>query len=76
MAASHSRGCPGEADCETGQRGYPQRLAKNLPDRFQIAVDPRTPGDQGPTFTGKRRVPAGQTFTAEPGGLSPQVTIP
>ena len=63
----------GEADCETGQRGYPQRLAKNLPERLQIAVDPRTPGDQGPTFTGKRRVPDGQTFSAEPGGLAPQV---
>jgi len=63
----------GEADCETGQRGYPERLAKQLPERLKIAVDPRTPGDQGPTFTGKRRVPAGQTFTAEPGGLAPQV---
>jgi virulence factor Mce-like protein len=63
----------GEADCETGQRGYPERLAKNLPSNLKIAVDPRTPGDQGPTFTGKRRVPDGQTFTAEPGGLAPKV---
>jgi virulence factor Mce-like protein len=66
----------GEADCETGQRGYPRRLASNLPERFQVAVDPRTPGDQGPTFTGRPRVPEGQTFTAEPGGLAPQVANP
>ena len=66
----------GEADCETGQRGYPERLAKNLPPEYKIAVDPRTPGDQGPTYTGKPRVPAGQTFTAEPGGLAPKVVAP
>lgn len=66
----------GEADCETGQRGYPRRLAKNLPADLEIAVDPRTPGDQGPTYKGKARVPEGQTFTAEPGGLAPQVVDP
>jgi virulence factor Mce-like protein len=66
----------GNADCETGQRGYPRRLAKNLPADLEIAVDPRTPGNQGPTYTGKRRVPDGQTFTAEPGGLAPQVVTP
>ena len=61
----------GNADCETGQRGFPARLTK-LPGR-NIVTDPRTPGNQGPTYTGKRRVPDGQTFTAEPGGLAPQV---
>jgi virulence factor Mce-like protein len=66
----------GEADCETGQRGYPERAAKNLPSDLKIAVDPRTPGDQGPTYTGRRRVPDGQTFTAEPGGLAPEVATP
>ena len=29
-------------------------------------LNPRTPGAQGPTFTGLPRVPAGQTFTAVP----------
>jgi hypothetical protein len=64
----------GNADCETGQRGYPRRLAENLPAQYDIAVDARTPGDQGPTYTGLRRVPPGETFTAEPGGLAPKVT--
>jgi len=63
----------GEADCETGQRGYPRRLATNLPEDLEIVVDARTPGDQGPTYTGRPRVPEGQTFTAEPGGLAPEV---
>ena len=66
----------GEADCESGQRGYVERAARNVPERFKIAVDPRTPGDQGPTYTGKPRVPDGQTFTAEPGGLAPEVVLP
>jgi virulence factor Mce-like protein len=61
----------GNADCETGQRGYMRRLTQ-LPDR-DIVTNPRTPGNQGPTYTGKRRVPEGQTFTAEPGGLAPEV---
>jgi virulence factor Mce-like protein len=63
----------GDADCESGQRGYPERLAQRLPERFRIAVDPRTPGSQGPTFTGRPRVPDGQTFSAEPAGRAPQV---
>ena len=61
----------GNADCETGQRGYPARLTK-LPGR-NVVTDPRTPGNQGPTYSGKRRVPEGQKFTAEPGGLAPEV---
>lgn len=56
----------GNADCETGQRGYPRRLAANAAPNLQVATDPRTPGNQGPTFKGRTRVPAGQTFTAEP----------
>jgi hypothetical protein len=66
----------GAADCESGQRGYLPRLAKKLPANFNVVVDPRTPGDQGPTFKGRPRVPAGQTFTAEPGGIAPQVVDP
>lgn len=56
----------GNADCENGQRGYPERLANGAPPEFDIATDARTPGNQGPTFTGLPRVPEGQTFTAEP----------
>jgi virulence factor Mce-like protein len=56
----------GNADCETGQRGYPRRLAVNAPAGLQVATDARTPGDQGTTFTGRKRVPEGETFTAEP----------
>jgi hypothetical protein len=60
----------GNADCESGQRGYPFRLARNAPPDLAIAVDPRTPGNQGPTFRGQPRVPADQTFSAEPTGTA------
>jgi hypothetical protein len=63
----------GEADCETAARRYGVRAAEGTPPQFDIALDPRTPGDQGTTFTGRDRVPEGQTFTAEPGGLAPPV---
>ena len=56
----------GNADCENGQRGYVERLAKTASPELKIAIDPRTPGSQGTTFTGRPRVPEGQTFTAEP----------
>jgi hypothetical protein len=63
----------GNADCEAGQRGYPQRAATGLPPNLNIAVDARTPGSQGPTFKGRASVPAGQTFSARPNGIAPQV---
>lgn len=72
----------GNADCEDGQRGYPNGpLAKGLGprdrQRFQHEVsDPRTPGNQGPTYRklvdghgvglNPSHVPAGETFDAEP----------
>jgi virulence factor Mce-like protein len=56
----------GRADCEAGQRGYVERQARFYDPRFKIARDPRSAGLQGPTFAGRPRVPAGQTFTAEP----------
>jgi ABC-type transporter Mla subunit MlaD len=56
----------GEADCEGGQRGWVERNGRGLPDSYRVAVDPRTPGIQGPTFKGRPRVPKGQTFTAIP----------
>ena len=61
----------GNADCESGQRGYPERLATGSPETLNIVVDPRTPGNQGPTFKGRARVPDGQTFSAEPTGIAP-----
>jgi hypothetical protein len=54
----------GEADCESGQRGYPGD---------GIFTNHRTPGNQGPTFKGRPRVPAGQSFSAEPTGIAPSV---
>ena len=56
----------GNADCEGGQRGYPTKIARYAPPGVNIAVDPRTPGNQGPTFTGRAKVLPGQTFTRAP----------
>ena len=63
----------GRADCEAGQRGYPEGpLAVNAPpvdvdgDPVHWVVDPHTPGNQGPTYAGRNRVPEGQTFSREP----------
>ena len=56
----------GRADCETGQRGFLERQARFFPEKYHVARDPRSPGLQGPTFTGRPRVPKGQTFAAEP----------
>jgi phospholipid/cholesterol/gamma-HCH transport system substrate-binding protein len=56
----------GNADCETGQRGYPKKLNTFDPQHRNLAVDPHTPGDQGATFHGLTHVPAGETFTRNP----------
>jgi phospholipid/cholesterol/gamma-HCH transport system substrate-binding protein len=56
----------GRADCETGQRGWLERNAGGLDKQYRVNLNPRTPGVQGPTFTGKPRVPKGQTYTAAP----------
>jgi hypothetical protein len=56
----------GRADCEAGQRGFLERQARFFPKQYHVARDPRSPGLQGPTFTGRTRVPKGETFTAEP----------
>jgi virulence factor Mce-like protein len=56
----------GNADCEAGQRGYPQRLNNFDPQHRNFAVDQHTPGDQGPTFAGRAHVPAGETFSRNP----------
>ncbi len=56
----------GNADCEAGQRGYLERQATFAPEDLNVVVDPATPGNQGPTYTGRRRVPEGQTFSRRP----------
>ncbi len=55
----------GNADCEGGQRGYL--------DEGQVSTNHRTPGSQGPTYSGRARVPEGQSFSAEPNGIAPSV---
>ena len=56
----------GNADCESGQRGYVERMNLYGDKRFKTAVDPHIPGNQGTTFTGRDRVPEGQTFSRQP----------
>jgi hypothetical protein len=56
----------GFADCETGQRGYPQKLNFFDPKGRKLDMDQHTPGDQGPTYHGRQRVPAGESFTRNP----------
>jgi hypothetical protein len=56
----------GNADCETGQRGYPKKLNQFDPQHRNLALDSHTPGNQGPTFNGRARVPKGETFSRNP----------
>ncbi|MGI8411645.1 MAG: MlaD family protein [Solirubrobacteraceae bacterium] len=56
----------GAADCETGQRGYPKQLNHFDPQHRALGLDQHTPGDQGPTFAGRARVPVGETFSRDP----------
>jgi virulence factor Mce-like protein len=61
----------GNADCEWGQRGYLQQLAPGrTAEPRNIAMDPETPGIQGPTYTGRARVLPGQTFDRLPDGVA------
>ncbi len=56
----------GNADCETGQRGYPRQLNYFDPQHRLFDTDQHTPGNQGPTYAGRAHVPAGETFTRNP----------
>jgi hypothetical protein len=57
----------GNADCESGQRGYPTKATHyNTDPTLQIATDPHYPGNSGTTESGRPRVPKGQTFTRLP----------
>ena len=65
----------GNADCETGQRGYPLKLNHYDPQGRNLDTDAHTPGDQGATFSGRAHVPAAETFTRTPetGPVTPSV---
>ena len=53
------------ADCEQGQRGYPTHLANGIDPSRELVGDADHPRRcRAPTFTGRPRVPAGQTFSA------------
>ena len=53
----------GTADCEIGQRGYQLKQNVNDPQQRPFVSDAYTPGDQGTTWAGRPRVPAGETFS-------------
>jgi ABC-type transporter Mla subunit MlaD len=65
-------GADGRADCESGQRGYVERLNAYAPPEIKTVVDPHLPGLSGTTFTGRPRVPRGQTFSRVP-EIGPQL---
>jgi hypothetical protein len=56
----------GNADCETGQRGYAKKLNYFDPQGRNLVSDAHNPGDQGPTYAGRTRVPAHETFSRTP----------
>jgi virulence factor Mce-like protein len=56
----------GNADCETGQRGYPLKLNHLDPAGRNLATDVHSPGIQGTTFAGAAHVPKGETFNRNP----------
>lgn len=67
----------GTADCEIGQRGYAYQVNEIGDQSYHIAIDPHTPGSQGPNYAkldkqghghglGPARVPEGETYTREP----------
>jgi hypothetical protein len=62
----------GNADCESGQRGYVRKLNHFDPQGRNLETDPHIPGDQGTTFAGRGHVPAGETFSRNP-QIGPQV---
>jgi virulence factor Mce-like protein len=64
----------GNADCETGQRGYQKQLNSLDPQHRQLVTDAHTPGIQGATWTGLSRVPPGETFSRAP-VTGPQLAV-
>ncbi len=84
---AHAVDNAGRADCSGGQNGVPQRLYKYGQPRFKVAVDSvgldqygyplgptyKTFGPGGGEGLGPAQVPAGETFTARPGGIAAQL---
>ncbi len=81
----------GAADCEAGQRGYIDTTASPYAAGTKythVISDPHNPVGYaaGPTYAyfdrngahglGPTRVPAGETFTRDPGGLAAQIPAP
>jgi virulence factor Mce-like protein len=62
----------GNADCETGQYGYPLKLNHLDPQGRSLETDAHAPGDQGTTWSGLSRVPPGETYSRNP-QTGPQV---
>jgi hypothetical protein len=74
----------GQADCEYAQRGYIKR-SPHAPAGYNVANDPHNEvgyaagptyqyyDKNGPHGTGPTKVPAGETFTREPGGNGAQL---
>jgi virulence factor Mce-like protein len=56
----------GNADCESGQRGYVHKLNYGDPRGRNLEMDQHNPGNQGPTYTGSLHVPKGETFSRNP----------
>jgi hypothetical protein len=56
----------GTADCEIGQRGYQAKLNALDPKGRRLVTDQFTPANQGTTWTGRTRVPKGETFSRQP----------
>ncbi len=62
----------GNADCETGQYGYPAKLNHLDPQGRSLQTDAHFPADQGTTWSGLSRVPPGETYSRTP-QTGPQV---
>jgi ABC-type transporter Mla subunit MlaD len=56
----------GNADCEVGQRGYPAKLNFDDPKGRSLVTDVHTPGNQGTTWSGLTKTPAGETYSRNP----------
>lgn len=67
----------GNADCEAGQRGFPmgRYASAAVPAKYNIVTTAHSPGNQGPTYKGRARVPAGQTYQREP-DINPVLDTP
>ena len=56
----------GNADCETGQRGYQLHLNHLDPKNRNFVAEAHTPSIQGMNWTGSSHVPRGETFSRSP----------